>query len=371
MRRSYIIIPSLMMFVMACTVPGRFLVTDLGFEPEGTEESCVYTLPRTTLKVTVQYQHELFIPGPYADYAQRLLGIEDVQKNREESFTVKDVVISRFVEPDLEKVFSLNMIQGEVNDDFLHWADNNDLIIRENYNSEIPIKVYSSGKGSTGILYKDVTMESNMEMKKETIYKTIITDTSFVRVPVTTEQMEMKTIGKKAEEAAKLILEIRSDKYYVAAGLIDPFPDNFDMKTSLEGLDQLEEAYLSLFIGKSFAESFVKEYLVSPEGLSESESYELDMFNFQKGITEDEGEPLMLEIVPQGNATSYRNLLPQEPEEDSYNRFYFRIPEVCNVSVYLSEQVLCKKRMTIFQAGPLVNQKVKVTEVSRRDAKIK
>ncbi|MFC2090579.1 DUF4831 family protein [Bacteroidota bacterium] len=343
----------------ACSAPSNlFIINEIGFQPPETKESMIYALPRTSLKVTVHYKKDVFIPGPYADYALKLLGIPGVQKQRFEQYSINSVDVQEIVEPDPERFYSVNVIEGSPDLSKLDFAVEKKLIITGDYSINTSMILPLQVSDQSNLLYTDVTMEPNVEMKSTTIYKTILTDTSFVKIPVTSEQMERKTIDKKAEEAAKLILEIRSDRYYIAAGLLDPFPDNYDMATSISSLDRLEQDYLSLFIGKEFTESFSKDYFVIPEGTLERENFQLDKFSKQHGIGDPEGENLFLHVEPEGNASSYRNRLPQQPESDAYNRFYYRLPEVCEVNVEYAEEILFIKRLHIFQSGVLVNTKI-------------
>ena len=45
------------------------------------EEGVVYSLPRNGLKIIVDVEKTTFIPGPYAAYAKKYLGIDNVDKN--------------------------------------------------------------------------------------------------------------------------------------------------------------------------------------------------------------------------------------------------------------------------------------------------
>lgn len=357
MKRIFLVLLP-MLLAVACTVPNRFLVTGVGYEPQENNSTMVYALPRTGLKVHIDYQKTVFIPGPYADYAQRQLGIEGVGKKRSEAWRITDASLESTTEPDLTRMYSIAGIEGTPDREIVDWAEQNGLILRGNFMVSTAIDRYSGKKNPGAVLFKDVTMEPNEEKKEQTIYKTLITDTSFVRVPVTTEQMERKTIERKAEEAARLILEIRSDRYYLASGLVDPLPADFDMETAMAGLDRLEEEYLSLFIGKSFTELFSKEYFLVPAGSLEQERYTLDRFSEGQGIGTEESLPIELVIMPGGDARSLRNLLPQEPEAEMYNLFYYRIPEICDVFISYDQKELARKRVSIYQSGALVREKV-------------
>jgi hypothetical protein len=73
-----------------------------------------------------------------------------------------------------------------------------------------------------------------------------------------------------------------------------------------------------------------------------------------------EGAPIELVITPAGEARSLRNLLPQEPEAELYNHFYYRIPETCEVTLTYEQEELARNRISIFQSGALVREKVRM-----------
>ncbi|MCF8346477.1 MAG: DUF4831 family protein [Bacteroidales bacterium] len=354
MRISYLFTSLFLLLMVGCTTPGQLVVTELGYEPAEVTESVIYALPVTSLKIKLDFRKEIFIPGPYADYAQRLLGIDGVKKKRSESYVLNGIEIDESTEPG-KVLYAASCIGCKLDMEPLERAASHQLILLGNFSTSTDIKIPPATSGTGSIHFKDVTMEPNVEFREHTIYKTLITDTSFVRVPVTSQQMEKKTLEKKAEEAAKLILEIRSDRYYLAAGLVDPLPDNFELETAIRELDKLEEEYLSLFIGKSFSEGLSREYFIIPEGSKEKERFILDRFTDDKGIVSEGGGAIELIIEPSGHSKSYKNLLPQTPEADVFNRFYYRIPEICNVRVIYDDKPLYRKRISMYQAGAMVN----------------
>lgn len=361
MKHTILLILSVL-FVSACTAPNRFLVTGVGYEPQEKNSALVYALPKTGLKVQLDYRREVFIPGPYADYAQRQLGIEGAGKERTETWYIGGARLESTTEPDLSRLYSLSGVEGSPNTKIVEWAEQHDLVVRGDYRINTTIGTVSEPKGTDDVLFTDVTMEPNTEKKEQTIYKTLITDTSFVRVPVTTEQIERKTIERKAEEAARLILEIRSDCYYLSAGLVDPLPADFDLATAIAGLDRLEAEYLSLFIGKFSVEHFSKEFYLVPAGSLEPERYAIAYFSDAYGLDDTEGTPVELVITPAGDARSLRNLLPQEPEAGLYNHFYYRIPETCDIALFHNGQELARKRIAVFQSGALVSEQVSTVD---------
>jgi hypothetical protein len=68
-------------------------------------EGVVYSLPRTGIRVYVKALKETFQPGPYAAYAEQLLGIKNVKNRPAANWVIEDVKIDVFSEPDPEQVF--------------------------------------------------------------------------------------------------------------------------------------------------------------------------------------------------------------------------------------------------------------------------
>ncbi len=63
-------------------------------------EGITYALPRTGLRVYVRAIKETFEPGPYAGYAEQLLGLQNVKTTAESKWSVTEVRIETFSEPD-------------------------------------------------------------------------------------------------------------------------------------------------------------------------------------------------------------------------------------------------------------------------------
>ena len=68
-------------------------------------EGVVYSLPRTGIRVNVKAVKESFHPGPYAAYADQLLGIKNVKTKAAVNWVVEDIKIEDFSEPDPEQTY--------------------------------------------------------------------------------------------------------------------------------------------------------------------------------------------------------------------------------------------------------------------------
>ena len=64
------------------------------------EGSIVYGLPRTVFTVQVEMERTIEIPGPYAQFARDLLGLDNVIKNKSESWKIEGLTVKSHDEPD-------------------------------------------------------------------------------------------------------------------------------------------------------------------------------------------------------------------------------------------------------------------------------
>src|SRR5690554_2370308 len=68
-------------------------------------EGIAYALPRTGVRIHVEAVKETFVPGPYAQYAAQLLGINDVKNKGSVQWKILDVKFEAFSEPDPAQVY--------------------------------------------------------------------------------------------------------------------------------------------------------------------------------------------------------------------------------------------------------------------------
>jgi len=353
------------LFLSACasTVPLETRLTELGAEPADWKEQYIYGLPQTVLKIELSYRESMDIPGPYADYAERYLGIAEVIKQKAKHWHLHDVEISSFNEPDPEHYYSLNVMEGELKRESL------DRLLEEGVILDGTELVHEVIKGdglgalerSDYLKYMDLGVYNNFEERSETMYKTLVTDTSYVQVPVQRTVVEQKSPSTKAREAADFLLEIRLRRFEMLTGEYEVYPDGEAMGAALKKMDQMEASYLSLFTGKTVSKIKKKTWFIVPESGSESSRYTLDMFSEQLGLVPAElleGLPLELQITPLGKTERPGSYFKSSGGKNSQNMVFFRMPDVAELKVVYGAEVLSEQRISIFQAGSLMSSPV-------------
>ena len=357
--RSVIILFGILIILAACSAPVEMQVQvkPLGEKVAESREGAIYFLPRTVLRVEVSYEEIRDFPGPYWEYATRYLGLEDVIRKKAIQYRISDIRITSYSENDPALAYRVHVKEGSFPSDKLDpylqkgLIRDGSAIIQENLD-------FFQGKNEDMegiVMYLDLGSQGNFGERTETMYKTIITDTSFVEVPVTRTIMEEKSLARKAEEAADFILELRTRRFEMLTGEYEVYPEGEAMASTLEKIDELEASYLSLFTGKSVSGTANKAWFVIPGGGPAPTSYNLAMFSGQLGFVPEElgeGLPLVLNVEPQDyDRELYRSFASDASADDL---LFYRIPVVTDVNLTWGEKVLNKQRISVYQSGPMV-----------------
>jgi len=330
--------------------------TPYGEEPEKAERSYPYVLPQTVLKVEVALQELISIPGPYWEYAEKYLGLTDVVKKKESHWQVYDVEVSAHQEMDPRQFYSLNVLSGPFHRSLLQPFLEQGMLMEghEGVHAYLKGEQLQSIHRQDFIRYEEARISDNFEERTETMYKTIVTDTSFVEVPVQRTVVEQKSISTKAREAANFLLELRTRRFETLTGEYEVFPDGEAMGASIRKLDQMESAYLSLFRGKTVSRIITYSWFLVPEQGSDPSIYPLAVFAPQLGFVPAElgyGEALEVHMHPLGHTHKASAYVPYQAPE---NTIHYRVPDVAELKIMMGDQELATHRISIFQSGSLI-----------------
>ncbi len=355
---AYIAVATLLS-ACATTEPLRTQISTLGDEPQDVIEQYIYGLPQTVLKVEVSYRESTNIPGPYSDYSERYLGITEVIKQKSKHWNIEDVAVTSFSEPDPEHYYSLNVLEGEFTGETLRSFLNDGIVLNgtENVQEVLDGEGLLPTQGSDYLRYVDLGIYTNFEERNETMYKTLVTDTAYVQVPVQRTVVEQKSPSTKAREAADFLLEIRMRRFEMLTGEYEVYPDGEAMAAAIKKLDEMEASYLSLFTGKTISGLKKKTWFIVPEDGPDPSKYRLEMFSDQLGfIPADlmEGLPLEVQITPLGKTTRPGDYFAQSGSGNTQNTLFYRMPDVAQLQVVLGTSVHSLQRISLFQSGAMM-----------------
>ncbi len=303
-------------------------------------EGVVYALPRTGIKVHVEAVREKFEPGPYAAFAEQLLGIKDARTRPSVKWSVSEIELETFSEPDPQQVYKA-LGEGAFT---ISLAPNGVLAgINTSVQSKIPLQTESNKT------FQKPDKEDGFSFD-------YFSDTPFVIPGDSTNNFRPTrvSIEQKAAEAAQRVLDCRMNQYDLAALRIDgEYPDGKAYEVSLEELKRTEKNYITLFVGRTTykKEKYSFDFVPGPK----EKNTVVFRISDENGIvpaSDLSGKPVMIEFEPVSGLTNLYNqqALSDNPEAGSSGVFY-RMPGVANIKITYELNTLATVRATIAQFG--------------------
>ena len=304
-------------------------------------EGITYSLPRTGLRVYVKATKETFVPGPYAGYAEQLLGIKNVKKRSESKWKISEVRIESFSEPDPEQVFKA---MGDASS---------------------MLNLTSDGR-IMGINLPNVTEQQSILKTQKVVQLPDTfddfsfdnyTDTPFYVPGDSTNNFRPKRVGteQKAAEAAQRILESRLYRYDMASAMLGELPpDGEAYKVSLEELKEIEKNYLSLFVGRTVEKKDIFSFNYIPTEVTDKGAV-IFRVSDEKGIVPADdlsGKPVMVEFEVEKNLMKkYTELAKSDNPEAGESGVYYRMPGIATVKIISDLVTIASTRLPIAQFG--------------------
>jgi len=320
------------------------------------EGSIIYGLPRTVFNIVVSMERTIEKPGPYAQYAGDFLGLTDVILNENESWSIKDITINSHDELDPSEFYvisSTTLFQTNV-----LALKKEGLILDLNpafMNSEEK-RSTANGSGNSQNLSFDLGSDEYFQLQRDTAYKRITVDSSFVRIPYIVEKKKKLTLDQLAEKAAKRLMDLRDGKQLILTGEATVFPQS---DAAINEINRMEKAYTELFTGKSISEVFSYTYQITPSKSMINKPVTLLQFSDQTGPvtgTMKGGKPVTIEFVPEKKTKDLTvlNRINNKAESKKYDKLFYRVPDVVDIRINHGSEKLFDSRKLIYQFGEVI-----------------
>jgi hypothetical protein len=296
----------------------------------------VYALPRTVIHIEVEAEQDILIHGPYNAFAQKYLGITDVPRADEETWSITNVSMDTYGEPDPTTVYkAVGNIATllSLTEDGLIVGINSEVKPEAGkiISNIIPFK--SVEKGDT---WNDLSMHTFLA-EKDTTKKT---GTNF------------KSLEEKAAEAAADILKYRKKKANLLSAKDDKFmPDGGAYQVMCTELDKIISDYTELFAGRKIHRKHRLSFEVVPDGKG-GKALVAFRFSPTAGVlpaSNVSGKPIMLELEP--NADLKQKIEATVTPEITTKGIYCRIPVSTQARLLNGSDILAQAKMTIAQFG--------------------
>lgn len=321
---------------------------------EKIDQGMFYALPQTELFFDVKVIRTTVIPGPYHNYATKLLGLSSVPHNYNTFFELENINVERRTDVDYDHLYAIaprgkfSIIDKNFTEKgwILPLDSDFSMFSKENFFKE---KDYSDE-----LHYTDLSVRKFYGEETRKVYERVWQDSIYARVPTTKVDTVQKNLDKKAEEAANFIFMIREKRFELISGMGDFYPEGKAMKEALDEMDTLENNYLELFTGKKIKDTVRHTIHLVPREKHLTEPNILFRFSHTDGLFEhnsQKGTPVWIELEKLDN--------PQKIEEFTTNlksnksSFYFRVPSKTHLKLKLSDEDIAEKYLNVFQFGSI------------------
>lgn len=359
----------LFVIFISCSAPqqvARFNVTNLKYIDSISSNYFIYPLPQTTLRVEFEITKTEEIPGPYGEYAEILLGLNDIIDHYNVYYSISDVIVTPYLEPDPEEYYVVQFDTNYFHNNF-HFSDLGFLVAVNDTNSFldydqfpesisafVPVTIPEFGK-------TDRFVKRNIASKTEKRYKTVTTDSSTYKVPYTQTSYEPKSIKINAEEAANFIIKLRKRKFKLMAGLYENAPDGEAVPQMIKDLEELEQNYIALFTGEVKHSKYYYSFDYTPDPNNAIKTYTLCYFSESKGMLTmqelssspnlDKGmniRPINMNIDA---GLSFQSNLNEVSESLIGNSIVYKLPVYTIISLSKGNDIFFSKKIQIVQFG--------------------
>lgn len=329
---------TILVFLLITSCSSGSKITHSGVVQQATTENpshhgLWYRLPTTVVKVEMVAEKRVHKVGPLFRFSQRYLNISDVVTQDREEWALVDAKISTFGKADKSRLFSV-ATSGQPALAALNLTDDGVLI---SVNRAVS---FPSAKETANSVDELITLKS----------------VNFNETPYSEEQLIKTSTAAMAEEVAKEIYRLRALRKDLLQGELDLLPpDGAAYNEALVHIDQLEKAYLQLFVGKVEVQKVSKFYNFIPQRGSSLDAVLL-RFSDKNGFLDENdvsGTPVYIEVKVEN--IEAKNFVEAEDGKDKTNRgLVYCQPAQAVVSVIDRTLKLSSKEISLAQFGQLL-----------------
>lgn len=317
--------------------------------PSGT---ILYSLPKTTIHLTVTAEKESFLAGPYAKYAQKYLGNE-ARTEDAESYSIKTVDIAPYIEADMDNCYTANMTAKEAqSSNFIKFCSQGLIAMSDSYTGKSEAWRFPSIAGNEAFAGKGVS--GNLTNATTTLYKSVKTDGGFSKVAVQQSEVVEKSLEKKAAEAAQTIFNLRKSRVQIITGDTDATYSGEAMKAALDEISRLEQEYLTLFYGITETSEQTMNFDVIPTTDNKKQMYIAFRISDTEGLLPAgnvDGRPVVLQLTKDGEIASQGGSMLSAATAKLKKSISYRTPATVTAKLIDGDVVILQTRFPVYQLG--------------------
>ena len=316
----------------------------------------IYSLPQTSVMLTVVAEKENFVAGPYAQYAQKYMG-SAARTEDKVTYTLKSIDLAPYLEADPATRIALNLSgRGTAAANFLQLCSQGLIIASDSYTGKPESWRFPSIANNDVFAGKDVN--GNLTSATTTLYKTVNTAEGFQRVAVSQSQVVEKSLEKKAQETANTIFDLRKSRMQIITGDTDATYSGEAMQAAISEITRLEQEYMSLFYGTSTTSIQTMNFDVVPAAKTANQMYVAFRISESEGLlppNEVAGRPIVLVLTYDKPAEISTGGVASGAKSVAGGTVYYRVPVVATARIMDGSQTLLQTRIPVYQFGQTVS----------------
>ncbi len=355
MKKTYLIGLLIIMILGACQ-PFKFQTFHAEDPEKYKGKGFFYALPKTHIKLIFHLEKETFYPGIYARYAEELLGINDLPLNKKSNWRIRDISFITKSSPDPDQFFFTSFSKGE--EKYIQQVKKvlSPYPVCHLFNNNYTSKETGLNKDTTFQDKKDLFYLSPRGIKKEvidTLYKTTLQDSIFVKKPVYKKRYVKKSTFEKASEVSRILASLRRTRLDLIS-INEEITDGVVLQTKLKEIKKLEKEYFQLFEGYSSKTNHHIYKNIQLDSITKpKQQIFLGHFSTTKGP--GKGDSLMLTIEKTGIRNALEKTIPAgEAFKNQNNHLFIRYPEIVRFCVRIGEEKVFETTEPIHQWGKVV-----------------
>lgn len=341
--------------LLACSPAGKIKVSNVNDIKSIPTGSRIYGLPQTTIDATVYAEEVTIIPGPYHEFAEKYLSIENAPAAEKKTWSISEIKMSLHTEVDPDFVYFMDH-SGSMKQfaEVERLLEDSLILLPADFTSEI-LFYNTFYDREEDIHYFDLSVKRNFDVEDSEVIVSMVLPGTDENTRLSNALAQEKTLERKAEEAANFIIKLRKRRFKLVAGQYDYMPEGLAMIEALKQLDKTEEEYLSLFIGKRITRQHVRTFHHIPGNGIDDERAVLFRFSDTEGFLDaraDSGKPVLVEL---NNSDKTAGLDEVAPSIRSNNKFMvYRIPDLAYGKILFGEKLIVDAYFPVFQYGKIV-----------------
>ena len=318
-------------------------------------EGMFYTLPQTVIQVDIVVNKIKKVKGPYAEFADQMLGLSQVILVNSTEYELKDIRLTAFNEPDPAKHYFLQLPHKQKDRQAveLFLTDEGILTGIGELKTSSGIKRNQTNDLSTSIPDIPELASPNVFERMDTVIKRISLDTTIIEQKFFKKTSAAKTPEQKAREASEFVLKLDESMYNLITGYQEVNYEKGTMEFMYNQMNSMKQDYLELFKGVKSVSSEAFTFYFVAEINDPMET--LCRFSISKGILpksaatgdaiEIQATSLKLTAQMQNDVAKFNN------NARAAHGLYYRIPDKADVCVKIGGKVLIESKFFINQIG--------------------